>query len=88
MPQNASINIRVDENTKQMAETLFALFGITLSDAIKIFLNKSVMSGGFPFDVTVPPQRAALAADFLNYKRGLGENVPVTLPQLEDMARD
>ena len=30
---------------------MFAGFGITLSDAINIFLRKAIMDGGLPFDM-------------------------------------
>lgn len=40
--------------TKSNAETLFAGFGITLSDAINIFLHKAVMEGGLPFEMRYP----------------------------------
>lgn len=52
--KTANINIRIDPETKASAEQLFAKFGITLTDAINIFLNKSIMEGGLPFEVKEP----------------------------------
>ena len=49
--KTANINIRVNPVLKKNAEELFSSFGITLSDAINIFLNKSVMVGGLPFEL-------------------------------------
>ncbi len=49
--KTANINIRVNPVLKKNAEELFSSFGITLSDAINIFLNKSVMIGGLPFEL-------------------------------------
>ena len=49
--KTANINIRVNPVLKKSAEELFSSFGITLSDAINIFLNKSVMVGGLPFEL-------------------------------------
>ena len=54
MAKTSSLNIRIDPNTKSLADGIFSRFGITLSDAINIFLNKSIMIGGLPFDVTLP----------------------------------
>ena len=54
MGRTATINIRTDPATKIDAEQLFAEFGITLSDAINIFLRKSIMEGGLPFEVRQP----------------------------------
>lgn len=54
MPKTANINVRIDPQTKSSAEKLFASFGITISDAINIFLHKSIMEGGLPFEVKQP----------------------------------
>jgi DNA-damage-inducible protein J len=54
MAKTASLNIRLDPNTKHSAEALFSQFGITVADAVSIFLNKSLMEGGLPFDVKQP----------------------------------
>ena len=51
MPKTANINIRIDPETKKEAEEVFSSFGITLSDAITIFLRKSIMNGGLPFEM-------------------------------------
>ncbi|MGI6327168.1 MAG: type II toxin-antitoxin system RelB/DinJ family antitoxin [Saccharofermentanales bacterium] len=52
--KTANINIRIDPETKANAEQLFSKFGITVTDAINIFLHKSIMEGGLPFEVKEP----------------------------------
>ena len=54
MAKTANINIRIDPETKASAEQLFSSFGITVTDAINIFLHKSLMEGGFPFEMKQP----------------------------------
>ena len=54
MAKTANINIRIEPETKATAEKLFSSFGITITDAINIFLRKSIMEGGLPFDVKQP----------------------------------
>lgn len=54
MAKTANINVRIDPETKASAEKLFASFGITVTDAINIFLRKSIMEGGLPFEVKQP----------------------------------
>ena len=49
MARTANINIRTEPETKAGAEQLFASFGISVSDAINIFLHQSLMVGGLPF---------------------------------------
>jgi DNA-damage-inducible protein J len=51
MSKTASINVRVDPVTKARAEKIFADFGISVTDAINIFLHKAIMVGGLPFEV-------------------------------------
>lgn len=54
MAKVANINVRIDPETKAGAEKLFASFGITVTDAINIFLRKSIMEGGLPFEMKQP----------------------------------
>lgn len=51
MAKTANINVRIDPETKLNAEKLFSSFGITVTDAINIFLRKSIMEGGLPFEM-------------------------------------
>ncbi len=54
MAKTANINIRIDPATKMKAERLFAKFGITITDAVNIFLYQSLMEGGLPFEMKQP----------------------------------
>ena len=54
MEKTANINIWIDPETKNSAEELFAGFGITLADAVNIFLHMSVIEGGMPFEIKQP----------------------------------
>lgn len=54
MNKTASINMRVSPQVKKEAETIFAGLGMTVSEAITIFLHKSILEGGLPFEVKQP----------------------------------
>ena len=54
MSKTGNINVRIDPETKASAEQLFSSFGITVTDAINIFLHKSLMVGGLPFEMKQP----------------------------------
>lgn len=58
MAKTANINIRIDPEIKAGAEKLFSSFGITVTDAINIFLSKSLMEGGLPFEMKQPRYNA------------------------------
>lgn len=51
MARTTDINIQTEPEVKAAAEELFASFGISVADAINIFLRQSIMVGGFPFEV-------------------------------------
>ena len=44
-----TIQARVSDELKAQAELLFSSMGMTTSDAIRIFLQQSVNTGGLPF---------------------------------------
>ncbi len=54
MAKTANINIRIDPEVKARSEQLYAKFGITITDAVNIFLHQSLMVGGLPFEMKQP----------------------------------
>ena len=62
MAKTATINMRVNPEVKADAESIFASLGMTLTEAINVFLHKSVMVGGLPFDVRQPRYNAETEA--------------------------
>ena len=54
MAKTANINIRVDPEVKLTVDGIFSSFGITVADAVNIFLHKVIIVGGLPFDMTLP----------------------------------
>lgn len=60
--RSADLHIRIDPETKAGAEQLFSTFGITVTDAITIFLRQSLMVGGLPFEVRQPRYNAETEA--------------------------
>jgi len=62
MAKTAAISMRIDPQLKSEAETVFGRFGLSITDAINVFLHKSVMEGGLPFDVRQPRYNAATEA--------------------------
>jgi addiction module RelB/DinJ family antitoxin len=49
--KTTNYNVRINPEVKAQAETTFAAFGLNLSEAINIFLHKSIMVHGLPFVV-------------------------------------
>ncbi len=51
MAKTANINLRTDPKIKEQAEIVYDKLGLTLADAINIFLKKSITEDGLPFDL-------------------------------------
>jgi DNA-damage-inducible protein J len=62
MAKTASLNIRIDPKTKTGVEQLFSQFGITVTDAVNMFLHQSLMVGGLPFELKRPRYNAETEA--------------------------
>lgn len=75
MAKTANINVRIDPETKAGAEKLFASFGITVTDAINIFLRKSIMEGGLPFEMKQLRYNAATEAAMQEAREIINGNV-------------
>ncbi|QQV75239.1 hypothetical protein H6P87_00789 [Rickettsia tillamookensis] len=43
------IRLRISADTKTEAEEIFKQMGMTMSEAMRIFLNQCINSGGLPF---------------------------------------
>ena len=56
--KTATLNMRVDPRVKEEAERVYAQFGMNLTDAVNVFLHKSIMEGGLPFDLRQPRYNA------------------------------
>ncbi len=65
MARTANINVRTEPSTKARAEAVYSSFGLSLSDAINVFLNMSIMEGGFPFSVKQPRYNSETEAAIL-----------------------
>ena len=52
MPKTATFQFRINPKVREQAEAVYAGCGLTLTDAINIFIQQSLNAGGFPFPVT------------------------------------
>ena len=52
------LQVRVDKETKEQASAIYASLGMDLSTAVRVFLKKSILIGGMPFEVSIGQTRA------------------------------
>jgi len=60
-----TIQVRTDDQTKIASTALFERLGITMSEAINLFLRQAVMRGGIPFALTITEERHETSAGIL-----------------------
>jgi addiction module antitoxin, RelB/DinJ family len=48
----AQVNLRIDDNLKAQGEMLFEALGLSMSDAVSVFISQAVREGGIPFALT------------------------------------
>lgn len=84
LPRNAEGKYRSNDKVKERAAEIYARWGLSLSDAINVFLVKSVEVDGLPFEMrTEAPSYERLAAHA--YKAPLNdEGVPVLPADWDD----
>ena len=48
------VQVRIDDELKNQATAVYEALGIDLSTAVRMFLKRSVMVNGVPFNMTLP----------------------------------
>ena len=56
-----TVRCRIDENLKTQATDVLSACGLSISDAMRLFLRQVVVTQGLPFDVRVPSEKTARA---------------------------
>lgn len=54
MATTSMIHVRIDENIKLEATETLALMGLSVSDAVRVFLTRVVVEKQLPFTLKVP----------------------------------
>ena len=47
--KTATFQMRINPQVKQQAERLYESYGLTLTDAVNVFIQQSLSTGGMPF---------------------------------------
>lgn len=54
MAKTDTLHIRVDPTIKQKAEKTLNDLGLSITDAINVFLNQIILNDGIPFEIKKP----------------------------------
>lgn len=66
MAKTGTLNLRVDDTVKSAADEILKRLGIPMSTAIDMFLNQVILTGGIPFDVSLPEAPQRVNVDFMS----------------------
>lgn len=61
--QTAMLHIRVEEATKDEATEALAAMGLSVSDAVRLFLRRVVIDQAFPLELKVPNAQTLAAME-------------------------
>jgi len=84
-----NLTIRIDENIKQEAETLFNKIGLNMSSAINVFFRQAIREQSIPFELK-PYDDYYTGENLSRLKRSIaqaerGEVISFTIAELESM---
>lgn len=68
-----TIQVRVDDQLKDSADTLFASLGLDTSTAVRMFLIAAMEAGGIPFAVIRNVDHDITIRKAINYRKSGGE---------------
>ncbi|MCL2826593.1 MAG: type II toxin-antitoxin system RelB/DinJ family antitoxin [Eggerthellaceae bacterium] len=88
MPRSAVLNVRIEPEVKADAEKLFGSFGLTVTDAVNVFLRQSLMHGGFPFEIVRYRPNAVTQEAIDEALRLLHDPNARTFTSMEDLRAD
>ena len=60
MAKTATVRARVEPEIKDQAEEILSTLGLSMSEAMGLFLRQTILRKGLPFDIRIPnPETAA-----------------------------
>jgi addiction module RelB/DinJ family antitoxin len=63
MAKTSTLNLRIDPAVKEDAEAVLRRLGMPMSVAIDLYLRQIALTGGIPFQVTLPKALRSIDAD-------------------------
>jgi DNA-damage-inducible protein J len=82
------MNLRIEPEVKANAEELFGSFGLTVTDAVNVFLRQSIMRGGFPFEIVRHMPNAVTQAAIEESGRLLRDPNAKSFTSMEELRAD
>ena len=71
MAKTARIQARIEENLKEEVSPILKELGLSLTDAITLFLKQITLRRGLPFRVNIPNKETIKAIEDVNAGKGV-----------------
>ena len=78
-------NLFINKYAKEEAKKIFAKYGLSLSDAVNIFLFQSIYNKGIPFKIELPNEETKKA---INDARRGNDLEEITFENLKEEAKE
>lgn len=82
MNKTAVVRARIEPELKSEVETILSPLGLTLSDAIALFMHQIKLRQGIPFTLTLATPNAVTRQTFENTNAGRDLNVYASLDEM------
>jgi len=81
------VHVRLDQNIKEQAADMLSSMGLSISDAVRVFLTRVVTEQAIPFPICAPnaASRAAIseAKDIIKHRRARFKTAEALFDELE-----
>ena len=88
MAKSEIITLPIDCNLKEQAEALFSSLGLTLEEAITLFLEASIQKGGIPFPLDQPRYNQQTELALEEARDILSGNIQHSSTSVDDLFKD
>ena len=83
MAKTDTLHIRVEPSVKQRAEKSLNDLGLSITEAINVFLNQVILQDGIPFEIKKPKYNRETIQAMEDTKKG--KNLSKTFDSVEEM---
>lgn len=83
MAKTGILHIRVEPSVKQKAEKTLNDLGLSITDAINVFLNQVILNDGIPFEIKKPKYNKETIQAIEDTKNG--KNLSKTFDSVDEM---
>lgn len=83
MAKTDTLHIRVEPSVKQKAEEILSDLGLSITEAINVFLNQVILNDGIPFEIRKPKFNKETIQAIEDTKNG--KNLSKTFNNVDEM---